>query len=101
MAPYRRLGENVYPLEIEHLISEHPAVDEVAVVGLPDEKWGEMVNAVVVLHEGAALTEDQLREHCLGRLGCYKVPKKIFFVQELPKTPVGKIDKKEIVRKLA
>lgn len=90
-------GENVYPLEVEHWINEHPAVREVAVVGIPDEKWGEMVIAFVVSCEGATVTADELQSHCLTRLGKYKVPKKMFFVKELPKTVVGKIDKKELV----
>jgi fatty-acyl-CoA synthase len=89
-------GENVYPLEVEHLISQHPAVKETAVFGLPDHKWGEMVTAVIVLREGMTLTENELKEHCSGKLGRYKVPKKIVIVDELPKTPVGKIDKKEM-----
>ncbi|MCF6092814.1 long-chain fatty acid--CoA ligase [Microaerobacter geothermalis] len=93
-------GENVYPLEVEHLLSQHPAVDEVAVVGLPDEKWGEVVTAVLVLKKGASLTADQLKEYCSGQLGKYKVPKKFIILKELPKTPVGKIDKKEIMRSL-
>jgi fatty-acyl-CoA synthase len=94
-------GENVYPLEVEHSISEHDAVDAVAVVGLPDLKWGEIVTAIVVLRKGATLTAEQLKEHCSAKLGKYKVPKKIVFADELPKTPVGKIDKKEIIRKYA
>jgi fatty-acyl-CoA synthase len=90
-------GENVYPLEVENVISEHPAVSEVAVVGLPDDKWGERVAAFIVVKEGQSLTEEELREHCLKSLGKYKVPRTVFFVNELPKTDVGKIDKRKIV----
>jgi fatty-acyl-CoA synthase len=89
-------GENVYPLEIEHLISQHPAVKETAVFGLPDPKWGEVVTAAIVLQDGAVLTEKDLKEYCSRKLGRYKVPKKMIIVNELPKTPVGKIDKKEM-----
>jgi fatty-acyl-CoA synthase len=89
-------GENVYPLEVEHLISQHPAVKEIAVFGLPDHKWGEMVTAVIVLREGMTLDENELIEYCSKKLGRYKVPKKTIIVDELPKTPVGKIDKKEM-----
>ncbi|MGV3487084.1 MAG: acyl-CoA synthetase [Tuberibacillus sp.] len=94
-------GENVYPLEVENVIGEHPAVSEVAVVGLPDEKWGERVSAVIVLKDGQTLTEEELREHCLKSLGRYKIPRTILFVNELPKTDVGKIDKKKIVSEYA
>jgi fatty-acyl-CoA synthase len=94
-------GENVYPLEVEHWIDEHPAVSEVAVVGLVDEKWGEIVTAFVVLHAGSDTTSEDLEVHCLAKLGKYKVPKQIVIVPELPKTAVGKIDKKEMVRRFA
>lgn len=90
-------GENVYPLEVEHLISQHTSVKEVAVIGIPDEKWGEMVTAVLVLHEEATLSKEELVEYCSKKLGKYKVPKETYFVNELPKTPVGKIDKKEMI----
>lgn len=87
-------GENVYPLEVEHCIGEHSAVNEVAIVGLPDPKWGEMVAAFVSLKKNRSLTKEELTEHCLQTLGKYKVPRVIVFVEQLPKTHVGKIDKK-------
>jgi fatty-acyl-CoA synthase len=90
-------GENVYPLEVEHVICSHPEVEEAAVIGLPDEKWGEVVTAVVVPRLGVSLTEEVLKAYCYERLGRYKVPKKIVFTEQLPKTPVGKINKKELV----
>lgn len=92
-------GENVYPLEVERVIGDHPAVQEVSVVGLPDERWGEMIAAAVVLHPEASLTEEELRTYCKSSLGRYKVPKKVWFLDELPKTPVGKIDKRGIIEK--
>ncbi|MBL0388736.1 long-chain fatty acid--CoA ligase [Tumebacillus sp. ITR2] len=90
-------GENVYPLEVEHILEHHPSISEVAVVGLPDTKWGEVVTAIVVLQTGQTLTGEILKEYCTGQLAGYKIPKRWEFVRELPKTSVGKIDKKAIV----
>lgn len=89
-------GENVYPLEVEHWIAEHPAIDEVAVIGLPDEKWGEMVAAYLVLKQPYTFDEDQMVTHCKIKLGKYKIPKQFRILDELPKTHVGKIDKKKL-----
>ncbi|MFP7297485.1 acyl-CoA synthetase [Neobacillus niacini] len=89
-------GENVYPLEIEHWLAAHPEVDEVAVIGLPDEKWGELVAAFIVLKHPQSLNEQELRGYCERKLGRYKIPKKFISLQELPKTHVGKIDKKKL-----
>ncbi|OCA83176.1 long-chain fatty acid--CoA ligase [Bacillus sp. FJAT-27225] len=86
-------GEKVYPLEVEHWLCEHPEIQEAAVVGAPDKKWGEAVTAFVVLEEGSTLTEDGIKQFCRLKLGGYKVPKKIFLVEEMPKTHVGKISK--------
>ncbi|WP_043931416.1 acyl-CoA synthetase [Bacillus sp. EB01] len=86
-------GEKVYPLEVEHWLCEHPEVQEAAVVGAPDQKWGEAVTAFVVLREGSVLTEDDIKQFCRQELGGYKVPKKIYLVEEMPKTHVGKISK--------
>ena len=91
-------GENVYPLEVENWISSLPQVDEVAVVGIPDQKWGELVTAFIVLKENGQLTGDELKRHCSSKLGNYKIPKEIIFLEELPKTHVGKIDKKELMK---
>jgi fatty-acyl-CoA synthase len=87
-------GENVYPLEVEHCIQNHTAVSEVAVVGLPHTKWGEVVCAFVSLLPNQSITEKEIREYCRQTLGGYKVPKYIWLIHELPKTHVGKIDKK-------
>jgi fatty-acyl-CoA synthase len=89
-------GENVYPLEVEHWIAEHPAIDEVAVIGLPDEKWGEMVAAYLVLKSTYTLSEEEMIAHCKVKLGKYKIPKQFTILEELPKTHVGKIDKKKL-----
>lgn len=89
-------GENVYPKETEDVLYEHETVMECAVVSAPDEKWGERVQAVVILKEGQSVTEEELIAHCKKRLAGYKCPKSIEFWDELPKTPIGKIQRKEV-----
>ncbi|MEH7009417.1 long-chain fatty acid--CoA ligase [Neobacillus niacini] len=89
-------GENVYPLEIEHWLAAHPAIDEVAVIGLPDEKWGELVAAFIVAKHSHRIEEEDLIVYCEKKLGRYKIPKKFIPLIELPKTHVGKIDKKKL-----
>ncbi|KGP71084.1 long-chain fatty acid--CoA ligase [Pontibacillus yanchengensis Y32] len=91
-------GENVYPLEIEHWLESHESVNEVAVIGVPDEKWGEIVTAFVSVDEKASITEDELRSYCKYKLAGYKIPKTIVIVPDLPKTDVGKIDKKGLLQ---
>ncbi len=87
-------GENVYPAEIEAVLHEHPAVVEAAVVGRPDERWGEVCVAFVVLREHA--TEAQLVEHCRERLARFKVPKDVRFVNSLPRSGMNKVLKDEL-----
>ncbi|WP_456272333.1 class I adenylate-forming enzyme family protein [Bacillus sp. AK031] len=89
-------GENVYPLEIENWIESHEAVEEVAVIGIPDEKWGEKVVAFVAAADGAGLTDDELEGYCKRKLTKYKIPKSFYIVDGLPKTHVGKINKNEL-----
>ena len=89
-------GENVYPFEVESVLYRHPAVAEAAVIGIPHEKWGEVGRAYVVLHKGKAAEPDQLIEHCKANLARYKVPKEIVFLESLPKSPAGKIIKREL-----
>jgi long-chain acyl-CoA synthetase len=91
-----RGGYNVYPREIEEVLYEHPAVREVAVVGVPDDSLGEEVGAAIALKEGSEVTEEELREHTKEQVANYKYPRKIWFVDELPKGPTGKILKREI-----
>lgn len=86
-------GFNVYPREIENVVSAMPAVREVAVLGAPDERWGEAITAFVCAVPGGELTTDAVVGHCRGELGGYKVPKHVLLVDELPKTGTGKIDK--------
>lgn len=89
-------GINVYPREVELTLAEHPAVAEVAVVGLPDRKWGEAVTAFVVARADAARDAGAILAWCDGRLAAYKKPKQIIFVDDLPRNATGKILKREL-----
>jgi feruloyl-CoA synthase len=86
-------GENVYSKEVEDRIMEHPEVNEAAVIGIPDENWGETVHAVIVQNKDANLTEEKLSNFLAERLAKFKRPRKYHFVSELPHTPSGKIMK--------
>ncbi|WP_328603826.1 AMP-binding protein [Amycolatopsis sp. NBC_00345] len=85
-------GENVSSIEVEDALASHPAVREVAVIGIPDEKWGELVTALVVT-DGSPVTAEDLITHCRGYLAGYKCPKRVEFLGELPRTATGKIQK--------
>ncbi|CAM3635410.1 acyl-CoA synthetase [Tsukamurella ocularis] len=89
-------GENVYSAEVENAIATHPAVSSCAVIGLPDDRWGESVNAVIVCKPGESVTAEQLRAHVRERLAGYKVPRDVRFVTTLPTTATGKILKREL-----
>lgn len=89
-------GENVYPAEVEQVIYQLPAVAEAAVIGMPDEKWGECGLAVVVVKAGESLTEAVILEHCRGQLAKFKVPKAVVFVESLPRNAAGKVLKREL-----
>jgi len=89
-------GENVYPREIEEVLYGHPAVEEAAVIGVPDPVWVERVHAVVTLKEGATASEDDIIVFCKKHLASYKAPKSVEFVASLPKNPQGKILKREL-----
>ena len=89
-------GENVYPVEIEDVLHAHPDVVEAAVVGIPDERWGEACAAFVVLRDGATASDDDLREHCRARLARFKVPKTFTVVAELPRSSMGKVLKDDL-----
>ncbi len=86
-------GENVYSKEVEDVIYGHPAVSEVAVIGVPDEKWGERVKALVILKEGETVTEEEIISHCKKHLAGFKCPKSVEFYNSFPKTGLGKIAK--------
>jgi acyl-CoA synthetase (AMP-forming)/AMP-acid ligase II len=89
-------GENIYSPEIERVLAEHPAVMEVAVIGVPDETWGESVKAVVALKPGTTTTELELIDHCREHLARFKCPRSVDVVEALPRNPTGKILKREL-----
>ncbi len=91
-----RGGYNVYPREVEEVLYEHPAIQEAAVVGIPDDALGEEVGAVVVLKEGGSLDAQEVKAYVKEQVAAYKYPRKVWFVDELPKGPTGKILKREI-----
>jgi fatty-acyl-CoA synthase len=86
-------GENVYPAEVESILYGHPSILEVAVIGLPDDKWGEAVTAVAVLEEGAELTLESLRDFAGESLARYKLPSQLRLIDILPRNPAGKVQK--------
>jgi acyl-CoA synthetase (AMP-forming)/AMP-acid ligase II len=89
-------GENVYSAEVENALAKHPAVAACAVIGVPDQRWGERVHAVVVLVDGARPTADELREHCKTLIAGYKAPRSIEFVDQLPVSGAGKVLKRDL-----
>ncbi|UVO12766.1 long-chain fatty acid--CoA ligase [Mycobacterium sp. SVM_VP21] len=91
-----RGGYNVYPREIEEVLYEHPAVAEAAVVGIPHDSLGEDVGAAVVLKEGSSVDPDELRDFVKARVAAYKYPRKVWMIEELPKGPTGKVQKRDI-----
>jgi acyl-CoA synthetase (AMP-forming)/AMP-acid ligase II len=86
-------GQNVYAAEVEEVLTQHFDVMQAAVIGLPDERWSEVVTAVVVLRPGKTIDESELIEHCRARMASYKKPQRMFFVEELPTLATGKVDK--------
>ncbi|MCF8364513.1 MAG: AMP-binding protein [Bacteroidales bacterium] len=89
-------GENVYPAEVEHVLGQHPAISSLAIVGVPDTKWGETGKAFVVLNPGIHISKDEILNYCISKLAKYKVPKHIEFLEELPQNDAGKIDRKKL-----
>jgi len=89
-------GENVASREVEEAVYLHPDVEEVAVVGVSHPKWVEAVVAVIKLRAGRTTTQEEMMAHCKANLSSFKVPKQIIFVDELPKTPTGKILKRDM-----
>ncbi|MCY7342130.1 MAG: long-chain-fatty-acid--CoA ligase [Pseudonocardia sp.] len=89
-------GENIYPAEIERVLAEHPSVGDVAVIGVPDERWGEVGKAVVVPAPGSTVDADALLAYCREHLAAFKCPKSVDVLEELPRNPTGKILKKDL-----
>lgn len=89
-------GYNIYAREVEDVLHAYPAIAEAAVIGVPDDEWGESVKAVVTLNPGMTATEEEIIQFCKERLSSYKKPKSLEFVAELPKTSIGKISKKDL-----
>nr|WP_229697350.1 hypothetical protein [Streptomyces lasiicapitis] len=89
-------GENVYSAEVENALAQHPAVAAGAVIGVPDDAYGERVHAIVILKPGTTATAGELREHCKTLIAGYKAPRTTEFVTELPLSPAGKILKHEL-----
>jgi acyl-CoA synthetase (AMP-forming)/AMP-acid ligase II len=91
-------GENIYPKEVESVLSRHPAIAEVAIVGLPHPRWGEAVTAYVVPRKNEEISSGVVIEYCRAHLASYKKPQQVIFVDALPRTGVGKIDKPALRR---
>jgi long-chain acyl-CoA synthetase len=91
-----RGGSTVYPREVEEVLYEHPKIREAAVLGLPHDEWGEEVGAAVVPQDGAELDPAEVSDYVKERIAAYKYPRVVWFIDELPKGPTGKILKREI-----
>ena len=89
-------GVNIYPREIEDHLHTHPAILDVAVVGVPDPEWGETLRAYVVLRPGHAITGDEVADYCRRELADFKRPRQVVFLAELPRNPTGKVLKREL-----
>jgi fatty-acyl-CoA synthase len=87
-------GENIASLEVERILFEHPFVQEASVIGIPDQKWGEVTKAFIVVKPGHSLTAAEIQEHCLKKMAKFKVPKEVEFIRELPRNPSGKVLKR-------
>ncbi|MGQ4876486.1 MAG: AMP-binding enzyme, partial [Promethearchaeia archaeon] len=86
----------VYPLEVEEVIVDHPGVQDVCVIGVPDEFYGETVRAIVIPKKGVKLTEQEIIDWCVGKIAGYKKPKSVIFVDDFPRSPVGKVLRQKI-----
>jgi fatty-acyl-CoA synthase len=86
-------GENVYPAEVESVLYQIPQLAEAAIIGVPDERWGEVGKAIVAIKPGQVLTEEQILDHCRENLARFKLPRYVEFVEALPRTASGKVHK--------
>jgi acyl-CoA synthetase (AMP-forming)/AMP-acid ligase II len=93
-------GENVYSVEVESVLFEHPNVLDAAIIGLPDEVWGEAVCAIIVPREGSVIDEQEVRNFCRQKLAGYKVPRRIFIEEQLPRNASGKVLKYQLREKM-
>jgi fatty-acyl-CoA synthase/long-chain acyl-CoA synthetase len=91
-----RGGENISPEEVEAVLQTYAKIDEVAVIGVPDEEWGEVPMCVAVIKPGETCTPEELMEHCRANLASFKRPRAVVFCDELPRNPMGKILKKQL-----
>jgi fatty-acyl-CoA synthase len=89
-------GENVFPQEVEELLTAHPAVADAAVYGVPDADFGQRLAAMVIINDGLETSEDELRNHVRERLARFKVPREIRFVEQLPRTNTGKLQRRAL-----
>ena len=90
----KRGGEMISPEEVEQVLHSHDAIEEAAIIGVPDIDWGERVRAVVVLKDGQTAQDDEIIEYCRQRLASFKKPESVVFVSELPRNPMGKVLKR-------
>jgi fatty-acyl-CoA synthase len=91
-------GENVYPVEVETVLIEHPAILEAAVIGVADEKWGEVGRAFIVLRADCEVEAEALAAHCAGLIARYKIPRDYVRIEKLPRSGAGKVLKNELKR---
>jgi acyl-CoA synthetase (AMP-forming)/AMP-acid ligase II len=96
-------GENIYPSEVENLLGSHDLVKEVAVIGMPDAKWGERVHAVIILHDGQTTNENEIIDWCRDKIAGYKRPRSVSFIRddEMPRTATGKIQHRILRTKMS
>ncbi|MFC1914266.1 class I adenylate-forming enzyme family protein, partial [Chloroflexota bacterium] len=94
-----RAGENIAPEEVEQVLQAHPKIEEVAVIGVPDETWGEEPRAIVVLKKGQTSTDKEIMEFCRVNLASFKRPRSVVFMDSLPRNPMGKVLKRELREK--
>ena len=96
---YRSGGENIYPADIEKILTNHPKILNAAVIGVPDKKWGETGMAFIVVKDGESLTKDEISDFLKGKIAKFKFPTHIKFIDDLPMTTSGKIRKIELKKK--